>query len=47
MDKVITSLASSGASFQFEAIPPHVVHEAKRRIIDTLGCALGAFQEET
>ena len=47
MDKVITSLASSGASFQFEAIPPHVVHEAKRRIIDTLGCAMGAFQEET
>jgi len=29
--------------FRFEALPSPVIHEAKRRVIDSLGCALAAF----
>src|SRR5213596_3863813 len=39
-------LASYASSFRFEDLSKEVVHEAKRRVIDSLGCALGAWNEE-
>src|SRR5213595_563437 len=39
-------LASYASSFRFEDLSPEVVHEVKRRVIDSLGCALGAWKEE-
>ena len=39
-------LANYSCSFQFEDLSKEVVHEVKRRVIDSLGCALGAWNEE-
>src|SRR5256886_12177757 len=39
-------LASYSSSFRFEDLSNEVVHEVKRRVIDSLGCALGAWNEE-
>lgn len=33
-------------SFNFEDLPNEVIHEVKRRIIDSLGCAFGAYNDE-
>lgn len=45
MTTVAEILAGYAHSLRFEELPHAVVHEAKRRIIDSLGCALGAFRE--
>ena len=39
-------LAEFACSLQFEDLSREVVHEVKRRVIDSLGCALGAWNEE-
>jgi 2-methylcitrate dehydratase len=39
-------LASYASSFRFEDLSREVVHEVKRRVLDSLGCALGAWNEE-
>src|SRR5438477_6337594 len=39
-------LADYACALQFEELSPEVVHEVKRRVIDSLGCALGAWEEE-
>jgi 2-methylcitrate dehydratase len=39
-------LADYACSLQFADLSPEVVHEVKRRVIDSLGCALGAWREE-
>ena len=39
-------LAQFAGSLQFEDLSKNVVHEVKRRVIDSLGCALGAWHEE-
>jgi 2-methylcitrate dehydratase len=39
-------LAEFACSLQFEDLSKEVVHEAKRRVIDSLGCALGAWNED-
>lgn len=36
-------LADYAARLSFEGLPAEVVHEVKRRVIDSIGCALGAF----
>jgi len=36
-------LARYSRSFGFEDLPGAVVHEVKRRVLDSLGCALGAW----
>jgi 2-methylcitrate dehydratase len=42
-DATLTELASFARSMTFGGIPADVVHEAKRRVIDTLGCAYGGY----
>src|SRR5260370_38204349 len=39
-------LAEYACSLQFEDLSKDVVHEVKRRVIDSLGCAIGAWKEE-
>jgi 2-methylcitrate dehydratase len=39
-------LANYACSLRFEDLSREVVHEVKRRVIDSLGCALGAWNEE-
>src|SRR5438128_9278208 len=39
-------LADYACGLRFEDLSPEVVHEVKRRVIDSLGCALGAWKEE-
>ena len=36
-------LARETIEWQFEQLPPEVVHEAKRRVIDMLACVLGGY----
>ena len=47
MDKTEERLTSFVASLRFRDIEPPVLHAVKRRFIDTIGCALGAFHVET
>src|SRR5213593_4698121 len=39
-------LAEFAIDLNFEDLPAPVVHEVKRRVIDSLGCALGAWHAE-
>ncbi|HEY3661198.1 MAG TPA: MmgE/PrpD family protein, partial [Candidatus Udaeobacter sp.] len=39
-------LADYACSLRFEDLSEEVVHEVKRRVIDSLGCALGAWKEQ-
>src|SRR6516164_8290450 len=39
-------LADYACALRFEDLSKEVVHEVKRRVIDSLGCALGALKEE-
>src|SRR5437764_7429186 len=39
-------LADYACALHFEELSPEVIHEVKRRVIDSLGCALGAWEEE-
>ncbi len=44
-DPLITALSAYTSGLQFAALPPQVVHETKRKLIDTLGCAIGAYDD--
>ena len=46
MDKSIQSLARYAHRLRYEDLPANVVHEAKRRCIDTIGCAIGGYDAE-
>lgn len=46
MATVADTLSAFAARLKFEDLDPAVVHEAKRRIIDSIGCALGAYDEK-
>src|SRR4051812_50094551 len=39
-------LANYACSLNFEDLSKETVHEVKRRVIDSIGCALGAWNEE-
>ena len=40
---VSRKLARYALALDFKMLPPEVVHQAKRCLLDTLGCAIGAF----
>jgi len=46
MDQRTRELASYAASLTYEELTAEAVHECKRRIIDSVGCALGAYDAE-
>lgn len=39
-------LSAYAAGLRFEDLPPEAVHEVKRRLLDSFGCALGAYGSE-
>ena len=43
MDQCIRELSEYAAGLSYADLPPAVVNECKRKLIDTLGCAIGAF----
>ena len=38
-------LSAYAAGLRFEDLTPEAVHEVKRRLLDSLGCAMGAYRE--
>jgi 2-methylcitrate dehydratase len=46
VDATIERIAAYAQALTFEALPQKAVHETKRRIIDSLGCALGGYDDE-
>ncbi|HEX2828862.1 MAG TPA: MmgE/PrpD family protein [Burkholderiales bacterium] len=43
---LVERLSRYASGLTFEALPPEVVHQAKRLIVDTIGCALGGYWSE-
>src|SRR6516165_8163933 len=39
-------LAEYACSLKFEDLSKEVVHEVRRRMVDSIGCAIGAWNEE-
>lgn len=46
MDKISEYLVSYGTSLKYEDLPAEVVHKTKGLLIDSLGCAMGAYGAE-
>src|SRR5690348_5665335 len=46
MDKTLDYLAGYALGLRYEDLPSEVVHAVKRTLVDTLGCAIGAHDEE-
>lgn len=46
MDHSTKSIAEFATRLTYADLPADVVHDCKRRIIDTIGCAIAAFDEE-
>ena len=45
-DETIRRLAAYAAKLRFEDLPAETVHQVRRLMIDSLGCAIGAFTSE-
>ncbi|MDP2954481.1 MAG: MmgE/PrpD family protein [Chloroflexota bacterium] len=45
-DETVERLASYATSLQYENLTSEVVHQAKRLVVDSLGCGLGGFASE-
>jgi 2-methylcitrate dehydratase len=46
MHTLAQRLAEYAVGLEFSRLPPEVIHEVKRRLIDSLGCAIGAWNAE-
>src|SRR4051812_26850967 len=46
MDHSTKCITEFAAKLDYDDLPAEVVHDCKRRIIDTVGCAIAAFDEE-
>ena len=46
MDKTISRIAECGSGVTYHSLPATVIHECKRHILDTLGCAYAAYDAE-
>src|SRR6266498_4008473 len=46
MNSLAHQLAEYAVALKFDDLPAPVVHEVKRRVIDSFGCALGAWEAE-
>ncbi|HKN85754.1 MAG TPA: MmgE/PrpD family protein, partial [Nitrospiraceae bacterium] len=43
---IAARLAEYAQSLSYDALSPAVIHEVKRRLLDSVGCALAAFDAE-
>src|SRR5206468_131152 len=46
MTTLVEQLSRYASGLAFNDMPPEVVHQAKRLIVDTVGCALGGYWSE-
>jgi 2-methylcitrate dehydratase len=46
MDRTTELLSTYACRLTYQDLPPEVIHQVKRTLIDTLGCALGGFSAE-
>jgi len=46
MDRTLEQLSAYACELAYDDLPTEVVHQVKRTLIDTLGCAMGAFHAE-
>jgi len=46
MDQTTRSIAEFATRLDYADLPAGVIHDSKRRIIDTIGCAIAAFDDE-
>jgi 2-methylcitrate dehydratase len=46
MNTIAAYLSDCTTSLSFEELPAEVVHQAKRLLVDTLGCAIGGYSSE-
>jgi len=46
MDRTTELLSSYACGLSYEGLSPEVIHQVKRTLIDTLGCAMGGFTAE-
>ena len=46
MTTLAETLGAYAADLQYEDLPPEVIHQAKRMIVDSIGCALGGYDSE-
>ena len=46
MDRILEFLSDYAVALKYQDLPARVVHEVKRRVIDTLGCAMGGYTME-
>jgi 2-methylcitrate dehydratase len=46
MDRTTDLLSTYACRLTYQDLPPEAVHQAKRTLIDTFGCALGGFHAE-
>jgi len=46
METITARMAQWAASLRYEDLPASVVHEAKRHLLDSVGCALGGLRQE-
>jgi 2-methylcitrate dehydratase len=44
-EKITATMARWAASVKFEDISPDALREAKRYLLDSIGCALGGYQQ--
>ena len=44
---VAREIAKYALELSYDALPTEVVHEAKKVVLDALGCAIGAYPSET
>src|ERR671918_1875410 len=46
MDQTTELLTSYAYNLSYEDLSPEVVHQVKRTVVDTLGCAMGGYLSE-
>ena len=46
MDGTTELLSTCALDLDYSHLPPETIHETKRRIIDSMGCAMGGFASE-
>ena len=47
MPTLVEQLSTYALRLRYDDLPAEVVHQAKRLVIDTVGCALGGYWNET
>ena len=46
MDRLVEQLSTYASEMRYDELPEQVTHQAKRLLVDALGCAIGGFEGE-